>query len=94
MQRRPFDVQKKFVRVVELRPDGFVEFEFAVGEPELYVEMVLPPTAFDDFCAANRVTFLDGPTRLVVGQVQANDWNWSLRDATHQRFKPVSDHPE
>ena len=47
MQRRPFDVQKKFVRVVELRPDGFVEFEFAVGEPELYVEMVLPPTAFE-----------------------------------------------
>lgn len=94
MQRRPFDVQKKFVRVVELRPDGFVEFEFAVGEPELYVEMVLPPTAFDDFCAANRVIFLDGPTRLVVGQVQANDWNWSLRDATHQRFKPAADQLE
>lgn len=79
-----FDPTKKFVRVTELRQDGFVEFEFAVGEPELFVEMILPATAFDEFCAHNKVTFLDEKAQLKVG---TGEWNWSLRDATHQRFK-------
>jgi phenol/toluene 2-monooxygenase (NADH) P0/A0 len=79
-----FDPNKKFVRVAELRSDGFVEFDFAVGEPELFVEMILPATAFDEFCAMNKVVFLDERTRLSMA---ADDWDWSLRDATHQRFK-------
>lgn len=78
------DPNKKFVRVCELRPDGFVEFEFAIGEPELFVEMIMPATVFDDFCALNKVRFLDETSRLQVG---AEDWQWRLRDATHQRFK-------
>ena len=80
----PFDPNKKFVRVAELRPDGFVEFDFAVGEPELFVEMILPATAFDEFCALNKVIFLDERAQLNVG---GEDWEWTLRDATHQRFK-------
>jgi phenol hydroxylase P0 protein len=79
-----FDPNKKFVRVAELRPDGFVEFEFAIGEPELFVEMILPASSFDEFCAMNKVTFLDQATQLKVG---AEEWNWTLRDATHRRFK-------
>ena len=50
-----FDPARRFVRIVELRADGMVEFEFAVGEPELFVEMVLPRAAFDDFCATQGV---------------------------------------
>jgi phenol hydroxylase P0 protein len=82
-----FDPSKKFVRVLELRQDGFVEFEFAIGEPELFVEMILPATAFDEFCAMNKVTFLDANAQLKVGPESDGEWNWSLRDATHQRFK-------
>jgi len=29
-----FDVGRKFVRVLERRPDGLVAFEFAIGEPD------------------------------------------------------------
>lgn len=79
-----FDPSKKFVRVEELRPDGFVEFDFAIGEPELFVEMILPATAFDEFCALNKVVFLDRRARLKVG---AGDMDWRLRDAAHQRFR-------
>ena len=82
-----FDPTKKFVRVLELRQDGFVEFEFAIGEPELFVEMILPATAFDEFCAMNKVTFLDENAQLKVGLDSEEVWNWRLRDATHQRFK-------
>ena len=80
-----FDPDKKFVRVVELRKDGFIEFDFAVGEPEIFVEMILPAAAFDEFCATNRVTFLDAEGQLKVG---TDDWEWRLRDATRERFKP------
>lgn len=46
----PFDLQRRFVRIVDERADGMVAFEFAVGEPGLFVEMILPQAAFADFC--------------------------------------------
>lgn len=83
-----FDPKRKYVRVTELRANGMVEFEFAIGEPELFVEMILPAAAFDEFCAANKVSFVDESNRLKVGESEdSQEWNWSLRDATHQRFK-------
>lgn len=50
--------ERRFVRVRE-RHDGFVEFDFAIGEPGLYVELILTDSAFDEFCAANHVQMLD-----------------------------------
>jgi phenol hydroxylase P0 protein len=79
-----FDPNKKFVRVNELRKDGFVEFEFAVGEPELFVEMILPAGSFDEFCALNGVRFL-APNEASPNEDEA--WNWRLRDAREQRLK-------
>jgi len=93
MEEKKFDPKRKFVRVTELRENGLVEFDFAIGEPELFAEMILPAAAFDEFCAANKVTFVDERSRLVVASAADgddsadNEWNWSLRDATHQRFK-------
>ena len=87
MTSKGFDPKRKFVRVNELRADGFVEFDFAIGEPELFVELIMPPAAFDDFCKTNKVTFIDESRRLQVDGEDASDWNWSLHDATHQRIK-------
>lgn len=53
------DTRLRFVRVLEQRADGLVAFEFAIGWPELAVELLLPATAFEEFCAANRVQRLD-----------------------------------
>lgn len=55
MQTTPvsIDVTRMFVRIVHQRPDGFVEFEFALGEPDIYVEMMLPNDAFHAFCSIN-----------------------------------------
>lgn len=53
------DTTRRFVRVIEQRPDGLVAFEFAIGWPELSVELLLPERAFDAFCTANRVQRLD-----------------------------------
>jgi phenol/toluene 2-monooxygenase (NADH) P0/A0 len=53
------DTSRRFVRVLETRPDGLVSFEFSIGWPELAVELMLPAAAFDAFCANNRVVRLD-----------------------------------
>lgn len=78
------DVTRKFVRLVERRDDGLVEFEFSIGVPELYVEMLLPADAYEAFCDTNAVEFLEGPRPI---EHTGADWEWRLRDATHERFK-------
>lgn len=79
------DVNRKFVRLIEERADGLVEFEFAIGEPELFVEMLLPAAAYQAFCAHNAVTRL--PPRGTPSPGADSEWNWSLHQATHQRFR-------
>lgn len=53
------DTTRRFVRVIGQRPNGLIEFEFSIGWPELAVELLLPPPAFAEFCAANQVQRLD-----------------------------------
>jgi phenol hydroxylase P0 protein len=52
------DVTRKFVRIKQLRADGLVCFEFAIGWPELFVDLMLPQHAFDDFCVRQQVQLL------------------------------------
>ena len=79
-----FDPTRRYIRIVELRPNGMVEFEFAVGEPELFVEMILPQEAFDDFCAREGVvpTQHSGAPADSGGEGQT----WTLHDARTQRL--------
>lgn len=44
---------KKYVRVKRVINDQFVEFDFAIGDPEIFVELVLPKAAFSTFCEQN-----------------------------------------
>lgn len=76
------DLTKKFARLIEQRKDGLVEFEFAIGDPELFVEMLLPRRAYEAFCSDNEVVHL--PAR---GQEVNSDWGWRLHEASHQRFR-------
>jgi len=49
---------KRFVRVKRYNPRGFVEFEYAIGDPSLCLDMILPPAAFRAFCRDHQVRFL------------------------------------
>jgi phenol hydroxylase P0 protein len=53
------DVRNKFVRIKQVRADGLVCFEFAIGWPELFVDLMLPRAAFDDFCLRQQVQLLN-----------------------------------
>lgn len=91
-----FDTQRRFVRVTSHRADGFIEFDFAIGEPELFVELVLEPPAFEEFCRTQHACVLasadlsseaqDG-SRSSEGSPERDDWNWRIHDATHTRFR-------
>ena len=50
--------QPCFVRVTGTRDARFVEFEFAIGDPELAVELVMQFDQFREFCARHEVTHL------------------------------------
>jgi len=78
------DMDRKYVRLVERRGDGMVEFEFSISDPSIYVEMLLPEAAYEDFCRSNRVILLEGSR---PDTEEDSDWNWNLREATHQRFR-------
>ncbi len=67
---------QKFVRVTGCRGMNFIEFEFAIGSPDLFVELILPEAAFAEFCRHNDVEIQpsggDDDTRA--------DGEWRLRD--------------
>lgn len=75
-----FDVRRRFVRIVEERVGDMIEFEFAIGEPELFVEMVMPRRQFDEFCRSQGVV----PTHGRLPE-QADDFahglGWTLAGA-------------
>lgn len=86
MQPADLDTRKRFVRVTGSRGSNFVEFDFAIGEPELFVEMILTHEAFSEFCSANQVELM--PALPEAGNEDEMDqWDWRLADATQVRFK-------
>ncbi|ABM95241.1 MAG: phenol hydroxylase subunit [Methylibium sp.] len=50
--------QPCYVRVTGTLDERFVEFEFAIGDPELSVELVMQFEQFREFCATHEVTHL------------------------------------
>ena len=76
-----FDVSRRYVRVCEQRPDGFIEFEFAIGDPALCVALMLPEVAFHEFCLANEVIVLESAK---PGQ---GDWVARMNEATRREYE-------
>lgn len=69
--------QKKFVQIIDINSNGFVEFHFAVGEAVMNVELLLPYRAFIEFCQNNRVSFFtkEQEEELLIDN---NHWKYGL----------------
>ena len=83
----PFDPSTRFVRIIHARSDGMVEFEFAVGEPQLFVEMVMPQAEFEQFCRDQNVTPTHGALPETEAGTDAHEWDWTLRAAREKHFR-------
>lgn len=85
-----FDPAKRYVRIVSTRADGMVEFEFALGEPQLFVEMLLPQPEFEQFCRDQQVTPTHGALPEAASGSDEHEWDWSLRSARERHFRHES----
>ncbi len=72
-----FSSLKRYVRIRDVIDDKFVEFDFAIGDPSLYVELVLPKAAFDAFCKHNKAEMM---TEEQAAAVDADMEKWRYGD--------------
>ncbi|NCF17506.1 MAG: phenol hydroxylase [Haliea sp.] len=72
-----FSKLTRYVRVRQVVNDKFIEFDFAIGDPSLYVELVLPKAAFDAFCRHNQVVMM---TEEQAAAVDADMEKWRYGD--------------
>ncbi|GJG98806.1 phenol hydroxylase subunit [Cupriavidus pauculus] len=49
---------QRYVRVVE-RGERWIEFEFSIGDPAIFVELVMPPEQFQSFCRDQQAQLLN-----------------------------------
>ena len=80
---------KKFVRVTGVRSGRYVEFEFSVNDADLTVELILPFSAFEEFCTLQEVTRL--PSQTEVGaELEKLAWR-SRQPGLLRRVQTTSD---
>ncbi|MDI1332497.1 phenol hydroxylase subunit [Pseudomonas sp.] len=78
-----FDQMPRYVRVRSEPDDTFVEFDFAIGYPELFVELVLPRLAFKQFCETNHVQHMDAQMSEAL-DADAKKWRYGETLNTEQ----------
>lgn len=76
-----FDEMTRYIRVRSAPDARFVEFDFAIGHPDLFVELVLPPAAFAQFCRHNRVVHMDDE---MCRAVDADMLKWRFGEKAHR----------
>ena len=69
--RRQFTEIPRYVRVTSRAREGFVEFNFSISDPTLFLEMILPERAFGEFCMLNHVQFLTPEQEEMVDRSEA-----------------------
>jgi len=84
---QPFDRLIKYIRVRSAAGARFVEFDFAIGDPSLFVELIMPPGAFDEFCQKNEVVHMSNEQIQAVDE-EMEKWRYgedSLMSHNHNR---------
>ena len=71
------DPMQSYVRITDRNHRGFVEFQFSIGDPTVYLDMTLPPDAFAAFCRERGVRML---TAAEASAVDAAEARWRYGD--------------
>ncbi len=69
------DAVKKYVSIRRVIDNKFVEFNFAIGDPTLFVELILPVAAYAEFCQTNDVIEMSAKERQLVDN-EAARWRY------------------
>lgn len=73
MQHPNTEKLQRYIRITGERGE-FVEFDFSIGDPELFVEMIMPRPAFEDFCREQKVKPLTPEQARLVDE-DMNKWH-------------------
>jgi len=65
--------KKKYVHITDEKANGLIEFDFAIGDPCMYVELALPKEQFEKFCINNTVEHL---SREQIIDVENDKYKW------------------
>ncbi len=71
------DQLTKYIRVTGDRHAKFVEFDFAIHDPALFVELILPQQAFQHFCEINHVVEMTG-AQQAWNDAQEDKWRYGV----------------
>ncbi len=69
------EIHKKYVSVTGLQKNKFIEFDYAIADPLLYVELILPIEQFQEFCSKNEVIFLT-PEQVEMVKYDRMKWRY------------------
>lgn len=73
----PISELTKYVRV-RSEPDArFVMFDFAIGDPKLFVELVLPHKSFEEFCTNNNVISMS-EEQMAINDDEEDKWRYGI----------------
>jgi len=81
---------QKFIRVRSPESARFVEFDFAIGDPNLFVELIMPQGAFEHFCKANNVVHMTDDQMQAV-DAEMEKWRYgedTLMARNHDSSNP------
>ncbi|TCB49542.1 phenol hydroxylase [Acinetobacter sp. ANC 4779] len=67
----------KYIRVTGDRQAKFVEFDFAIHDPTLFVELILPQQAFQHFCEINQVIEMT-EAQQAWNDAQEDKWRYGI----------------
>ena len=85
----PVETPRYLVRVNGVRHGKYVEFDFAINEPDLAVELVLPVPQFEDFCQRYAVEFISSADGELIDAEKAMWRTGSVfRDASDEADGP------
>ena len=73
----PPDQLTKYIRITGDRHAKFVEFDFAIYDPTLFVELILPQQAFQHFCKINHVVEMTD-AQQAWNDAQEDKWRYGV----------------
>ncbi len=83
MDKRLQSIQR-YVRITAIRDKRYVEFDFSIDDPTLYVELCLPFESFQQFCKQNQVIHLN---REQAAQVDFDRLKWQYGKQRQEAVK-------
>jgi phenol hydroxylase P0 protein len=79
---RQGELPAALIRIIGLRRDTYVEFQFSLGDEVLTVELILPFVAFAEFCAARQARVLP-PSPEIGEAIERLAWRLRRPDLFH-----------